>query len=884
MAPPFDKHKKMGTNDRKRIGASLRQTRQLLSHNVNCPHDNRHGANKRTAWRRKQCGAATVMKMTLAAFGLLFAIETAVRRRIAVGPNYLESKSSLNHHDPQIKSQSPQHDTTRLKDQGYATHYSIGDATKHEYNKWHRRVLKLSQMELQSPNWKPILNWKNHPKERADRFPSIQERVEYYMGRWYNSSVPMYGQDFIDATLIQRKTTREYGPFSSVLVNLGDLDKDELYQCYQNKKELHVFSPYCRDYIDVVILHSEGSANLLYTIGDGLPDVNGGIQKYPIFAKVRRLPCNDDSDGGSRGFEKGDCDYKKKSEPIILPLNRKRHFHLAFKVPENDTPWEKKVNKAVWRGKYANAHDTDIQYALVSKHVNSALVDAKFSTHAKQAPPDMVGSYLDVKDQLAYKYIISIEGNDVSSGLKWMLLSNSVVLTPQFTWESWAMEGTLKPFVHYIPVKDDMSNVEDMVDWAEGHPEEARLIAERSTLFIYDLLIHPRASTDEEEIMVGIMERFEHNFGSQEATKQRHPLNVQHHRHPSDRALRFPSVEERVKYAMGRWYDNNEGISMKRSDTNHVLEFVSAKPISKDGLFVASGSHLTTCAMKNSTFPNDIRMLCRSSLPYFDERNTADLKSNSYGRLRKSEKGQSMKLAPISSWADDRKRAKESKRVLLDDSRKLICYGNCPQRKVELPFFAASRTANEAIMWPFGFDAAADVAKFGWVESLDENFAHKKSSLVWSDGFGLGRHNDAIASSRFSSGEVVDEGRSMKDRLSQMLPYRYLLATEHEDGLSEDLLWMLLSQSLVLMPAERKLSPWLLEGYLQPYVHFIPIASDYSDIDKQIRWCEDRVEEAKKISERATLFVHDLLFDRSSERDSEEVKSRVLERYAKLYG
>ena len=63
--------------------------------------------------------------------------------------------------------------------------------------------------------------------------------------------------------------------------------------------------------------------------------------------------------------------------------------------------------KAVWRGRYGKIHDTlsdtnDIKYALVSKHLNSTLVDAKFSKHTKDAPHHMIGSYLDVKDQLVY--------------------------------------------------------------------------------------------------------------------------------------------------------------------------------------------------------------------------------------------------------------------------------------------------------------------------------------------------------------------------------------------------------------------------------------------------------------------------------------------------
>ena len=49
----------------------------------------------------------------------------------------------------------------------------------------------------------------------------------------------------------------------------------------------------------------------------------------------------------------------------------------------------------------------DIKYALVSNHLNSTLIDAKYSKHIKDAPTNLIGQYLDMSQQLKYKYIIS---------------------------------------------------------------------------------------------------------------------------------------------------------------------------------------------------------------------------------------------------------------------------------------------------------------------------------------------------------------------------------------------------------------------------------------------------------------------------------------------
>ena len=72
-----------------------------------------------------------------------------------------------------------------------------------------------------------------------------------------------------------------------------------------------------------------------------------------------------------------------------------------------------------------------------------------------------------LKEQLlAYKGLIILEGNDVSSGLKWAMLSQSVVLMPfPPTFCSYAMEELLEPWVHYIPLDRNLRNVEERVQW-----------------------------------------------------------------------------------------------------------------------------------------------------------------------------------------------------------------------------------------------------------------------------------------------------------------------------------------------------------------------------------------------------------------------------------
>ena len=153
-------------------------------------------------------------------------------------------------------------------------------------------------------------------------------------------------------------------------------------------------------------------------------------------------------------------------QPIIWKLATHRHYRLLDLVASYDTPWYKKKNKAIFRGQLTGALQfynktlspyqncvQSIRCRLVYHHAKSKYVNAKL-TSTRNRLPDVIndsvtitGQSLSVRHLLEYKAIIMIEGNDVASGLKWALLSQSVVLMPPPKHTSWAMEELLQPWV-----------------------------------------------------------------------------------------------------------------------------------------------------------------------------------------------------------------------------------------------------------------------------------------------------------------------------------------------------------------------------------------------------------------------------------------------------
>lgn len=151
---------------------------------------------------------------------------------------------------------------------------------------------------------------------------------------------------------------------------------------------------------------------------------------------------------------------------VLLNLDKLRHFRLF----DDPVPFARKQPKAVWRGSMNNP----LRAALVSRHANSAFCDVgHVSREFTEVPPRDV--LLPVQ-QFSYRYIISVEGCDVATNLKWVMASNSVCIMPKPRFETWFMEGALIPDYHYVEVRDDFADLEEKIDAFEAEPERGRAI------------------------------------------------------------------------------------------------------------------------------------------------------------------------------------------------------------------------------------------------------------------------------------------------------------------------------------------------------------------------------------------------------------------------
>ena len=172
---------------------------------------------------------------------------------------------------------------------------------------------------------------------------------------------------------------------------------------------------------------------------------------------------------------------------VLFKLDKYRHFFFV----DDTLSFLTKTPKLVWRGRIHHGIEREKRILLLRKFFNHPRFDVAHVNNDNLLA-EFKGQFLNVPRQLQYKYIMSLEGVDVGTNLKWIMSSNSLCFAPKLRYETWFMEGTLLPDVHYVQVADDFSDLEQKLDFFEAHPEEALHIVENAKKHVSQFLDEDR--------------------------------------------------------------------------------------------------------------------------------------------------------------------------------------------------------------------------------------------------------------------------------------------------------------------------------------------------------------------------------------------------------
>jgi hypothetical protein len=278
----------------------------------------------------------------------------------------------------------------------------------------------------------------------------IEDRIKYYLGNLYNIFIKNQQIEYKD--IFNEKEVISYNKIQ--LINNDKLFNDN----YDTKVKYYI-----NDLRKYFINSEIKNFNIYIAFGD----VNVKMKKY-CFTKSRPIDLTNNFN-------------------ILLNLNTPRHWEGLDNVKKYDIPFDKKNNKIIWRG--ASTGNKRVKFVEKYQNHQNKNIDIKFSNLCQNViNNNYILNKLSTQEQLQSKFLISIEGNDVATNLKWILYSNSVVIMPKPTICSWIMEDKLISGTHYIEIKSDYSDLEEKYKWCLNNLEECKKIAENSKTYIEQFL------------------------------------------------------------------------------------------------------------------------------------------------------------------------------------------------------------------------------------------------------------------------------------------------------------------------------------------------------------------------------------------------------------
>ena len=120
------------------------------------------------------------------------------------------------------------------------------------------------------------------------------------------------------------------------------------------------------------------------------------------------------------------------------------------------------------------------------------LVDAQYTKNQAwrsdadtlHAPP---AEEIKLEDHCKYKYLFNFRGVAASFRYKHLFLCNSVVFHVGDEWLEF-FYSSLKPWIHYVPVRQDLADARELIEFVKENDKVAKEIAERGRKFITEHL------------------------------------------------------------------------------------------------------------------------------------------------------------------------------------------------------------------------------------------------------------------------------------------------------------------------------------------------------------------------------------------------------------
>lgn len=158
---------------------------------------------------------------------------------------------------------------------------------------------------------------------------------------------------------------------------------------------------------------------------------------------------------------------------------------LHYFPEEQRIPWQYRIDKVYWRGGCSGEGDlASARVRTVAELIDFPFADVKLNwwwADGKNIPGHYFAGREPPTEFMKYKMNLIIDGNVIASSHMWAFASGAVpmLVSNATCWFS----RYLVPYVNYIPIKYDLSDLQDKIMWVVMNDVEAENIAKNAVKF-----------------------------------------------------------------------------------------------------------------------------------------------------------------------------------------------------------------------------------------------------------------------------------------------------------------------------------------------------------------------------------------------------------------
>ena len=300
----------------------------------------------------------------------------------------------------------------------------------------------------------------------------IERHLKHRMGIYYNNSCKI---NITNDDLVQLQKQSKYVSFIRRINKNTEYNENNILHLKNHKDIYDTIVKYADTNVDFILRMLDGSRIISMTHSNHINECG------PIFSFNRHKGLNiilyplltGYQDYGGWSFKLFDnIIWENKINKLICRVSMRGIFEINKKFLYFNS-CVKEYNRLVEKNEYNCAHEALLlsfdRFKFVVKYINSTNIDCGLVVRDSE---EIIKGYeylfkdiLKQNEMNKYKYHIYIEGNDLGSNLPWIFLNKGCLLMPKDLLFDSIFTVNLKPWVHYAPIKNDFSDVDEILSY-----------------------------------------------------------------------------------------------------------------------------------------------------------------------------------------------------------------------------------------------------------------------------------------------------------------------------------------------------------------------------------------------------------------------------------